>query len=273
MKKKIIINSVLALCIIGLAYSCYMSIWSEIEFDKEKKYREDAVIASLMKIKEAEEEFKKTHGYFCGDIDSLIDWVKNGRAIENIKEEGELTDDQLDSLRKEILPRIESDEELSNEEFFKLAEAEGTRIGLIIRDTSWVNPASFLGINNPDSLKYLPVGKEGSTFQLCTQVKFNMDLGDVIEPEEGDSTAADKAPQKTGDFEILLEVRARLDEYLDGLSAKKIKTLKNELKKRGKNKYELVDNTPDGEEPKESWYGLRIGDVEDEKNRLTGNWE
>ena len=77
-----------------------------------------------------------------------------------------------------------------------LAEAEGTRIGLIIRDTSWVNPASFLGISNPDSLKYLPVGKEGSTFQLRTQVKFNMDLGDVIEPEEGDSTAADKAQQK-----------------------------------------------------------------------------
>lgn len=273
MKKKIIINSVLALCIIGLAYSCYMSIWSEISFDKEKKYREDAVIASLLKIKDAEEEFKKTHGYFCGDIDSLIDWVENGKAIENIKEEGELTDDQLDSLRKEILPKLETEEELSNDEFFKLAEAEGARIGLIVRDTSWISPKVLLGINNADSLKFLPVGKKDATFQLRTQVKFNMDLGDVIEPEEGDTTETDKAPQKTGDFEILLEVRARLDDYLDGLSAKKIKTMKNELKKRGKNKYELYDNTPDGVEPEESWYGLRIGDIEDEKNRLTGNWE
>lgn len=230
MKKKIIFNSILTLCIIGLTYACYTSIWSEIEFDKEKEMREKAVIASLLNIKDAEELYKRSNkGDYCGTIDSLVDWVANGRAIEKIIKEGELTDEQLES---------------------GLTEEEAVQKGIIKRDTVWVAPMDVLNITNADSLKIVPVGREGGVFQLRKKQTYNL---------------------KQEQFELLLEVRASMDDYLDGLDAKKIKTLKAELKKRHKNRGDLMEELPDHTEG--TWYGLRIGDLDDANNKLAGNWD
>ena len=230
MKKKILINSLLSVCIIALVYACYTSIWSEIAFDEEKAKREQVVIASLMNIKSAEELYKKSNkGDYCGTIDSLVDWVKNGRAIDKIIKEGELTDDQLES---------------------GLTEEEAVQKGIIKRDTIWVSPQEYLGISNPDSLKIVPIGKEGGVFQLRKKETYNI---------------------KQEQFDLLLEVRASMDDYLDGLDEKKIRTLKASLKKRGKNRGELMEDFPDHSEG--TWYGLRIGDLEDTNNKLAGNWD
>ena len=97
--KKIIFNSILIVCVLGLVAACFMSIWSDISFGKEKEQREQLVIARLLQLRDAEDEFKKCHaGEFCGTIDSLIDWVKNEKSIDKIIKEGELTDDQLESV-------------------------------------------------------------------------------------------------------------------------------------------------------------------------------
>jgi hypothetical protein len=230
MKKKILINSLLSLCIIGLLYACYVSIWSEISFDEEKGNREQAVIASLLKIKDAEDLYKKSNkGDYSGTIDSLVNWVKNGRAIEKIIKEGELTDDQLEA---------------------GLTEEEAVKQGIIKRDTIWVSPMSLLNITNADSLKLVPVGKEGGEFQLRKKQTYNI---------------------KQEQFELLLEVRASMDDYLFGLDEKKIRSLKSSLKKRGKNRGDLMEELPDHTEG--TWYGLRIGDLDDPNNKLSGNWE
>lgn len=230
MKKKILINCLLALCVVGLTYACYASIWSEIEFDEEKQAREEAVIASLLKIKAAEDLYKKSNkGDYSGTIDSLVAWVKNGRAIEKIIKEGELTDDQLEA---------------------GITEEEGVAKGLIKRDTIWVSPMEVLGITNADSLKLIPVGKDGGAFQLRKKETYNI---------------------KQEQFELLLEVRASMDDYLYGLDQKKIKNLKSSLKKRGKNRGDLMEDLPDHTEG--TWYGLRIGDLDDPNNKLSGNWQ
>jgi hypothetical protein len=55
------------------------------------------------------------------------------------------------------------------------------------------------------------------------------------------------------------------------LSEKKIRLLKQDLKKRGKNRADLfLDNADDFEG---EWYGLRIGDLKDPQNKMSGNWE
>ncbi len=229
MKKKIIINLVLCLCTVGLLYACYRSIWSEIEFDEDKAAREAVVINHLMKIKEAEESYRQTtRGQYLGTIDSLIDWVKNGRAIDKIIKEGELTDEQLEA---------------------GMTEAQAVAEGLIKRDTIWVSPAEYLGIANPDSLRYVPIGREGGLIELRKKETFNL---------------------KSNEFDLLLEVRASLDDYLDGLDAKQIKALKGDLKDRGKNRAPLAEDNADHTEG--TWYGLRIGDLEDTNNKLAGNW-
>lgn len=227
MKKIIVI--LLGICTLGLVYACYMSIYSDIQFDEEKASREKAVIARLIQIREAEESFKKSHGYYCGDIDSLVDYVKNDRAVDKVIKEGELTDDQLEA---------------------GMTEREAVEKGLIKRDTIWVAAAEMLGISNPDSLKLVPVGKEGAVIQLRKAEQYNL---------------------KAEEWVVLVEARAALDDYMYGIAPKRIKNLKSTLKKLGKNKADLFDES--GDDVDGEWYGLRIGDLKDTNNKMAGNWE
>lgn len=247
---KIIVNSILAILTVGLAWACFWSIYSDISFDEQKAEREKAVKERLLQIKDAEELYKKTYGEYVGTLDSLIDFVKNGRAVANIIKEGELSDDQLEA---------------------GLTEKEAVRQGLIRRDTVWTTAGEMLGISNPDSLKYIPVGRkaDGSTEKMIS----TFDKNESVEVKVGEFELRKKAEfnMRTNEFDLLLEVRARLDYYMDGFSEKRIKNLKSELKKVSKNKGELMlDNQDDidGE-----WYGLRIGDLKDTGNKLAGNWD
>ena len=228
MKKKIV-NVLLGICTLGLIYACYMSIYSDIAFDEVKAERELAVRDRLWQIRSAEEQFKMVHGYFCGTIDSLIDFVKNEKAIDHIIKEGELSDDQLES---------------------GLTESEAVRQGLIRRDTVWVSAAEYLGIANPDSMRYVPVGREGGLIQLRKKDAFNL---------------------KANEWENLVEFRASLDDYMYGVDDKRVKNLKSELKKLGKNKADLFEDNADDTDG--DWYGLRVGDLQDPNNKMAGNWE
>lgn len=226
--KKIII-CLLILAAFGLVGACYMSIYTDIAFDKDKSEREKLVIARLLQIRDAEEEFRKGHyGEFCGTIDSLIDFVKSGKAVVKIDE---------DVWTDELAESFES----------KRAAIDA---GKFRSDTVWQSAAEKLGITCPDSLKLVPIGKEGAVFQLRKHEAFNL---------------------KSNEFDKVCEVRASLDDYMYGLSEKKIRLLKQDLKKRNKNRADLfLDNADDfdGE-----WYGLRIGDLKDPQNKMSGNWE
>lgn len=248
--KKIVINSILAICTLGLAYACFASIYSDIAFDEEKAAREKVVIARLIQIRDAEEQYKMTFGDYCGTIDSLIDFVKTGKTVDKIIKDGELTDDQLES---------------------GMTEKEAVRLGLIKRDTVWMTAAEKLGIANPDSMKYVPVGRkaDGSTFKI--QSTFDPSLS--LDVEVGVIELRKKAEfnMKSNEFDMLVEFRARMDDYLDGMDAKKVKNYKASLKKLNRNRAELMlDNEDDMEG---EWYGLRMGDLNDTGNKMAGNWE
>lgn len=227
--KKTIVNVLLIVCALGLVGACFMSIYADISFDEDKAAREKQVITRLLQIREAEDEFRKAHsGEFCGTIDSLVDFVKNGRAVVKIDEDV-WTDDLAMSYE---------------------TKSDAVKAGAFRSDTVWQSAAEKLGIANPDSLKYIPVGRPGATFQLRKHEAFNL---------------------KSNEFDKVCEVRASLDDYLDGLPAKKIKNLKSELKKRSKNRADLFLDNADHTEGE--WYGLRIGDLEDPQNKMSGNWE
>lgn len=249
MNKKII-NGILAVCALGLCYACYISIYSDIAFDEEKAAREKLVIANLTKIRDAEEQYKMTFGEYCGTIDSLIDFIKTGKTVDKIIKEGVLSDDQLEA---------------------GMTEQQAVKQGLITRDTVWVTAAEKLGIDNPDSLKYIPIGykADGTTVEYTStfdpNVKISVPRG-VIELRK-------KAEfnMKSNEFDMLVEFRARMDDYLDGMDAKKIKNLKAGLKKLNRNRAELMlDNEDDMEG---EWFGLRMGDLKDTGNKMAGNWE
>lgn len=248
--KKSVINTILAVCACGLVAACFYSIYSDIAFDNEKTAREKIVIARLMDIRDAEEQYKMTFGEYCGTIDSLIDFVKNGKTVDKIIKEGELTDDQLEA---------------------GMTEKEAVAKGLIKRDTVWVTASEKLGIANPDSMKYVPVGKKADGSFTIVQSTYDPSLRDTV--YQGIIELRKKAQfnLKSNEFDMLVEFRARLDDYMDGMSEKKIKNLKGDLKKRHKNRAELLLDNEDQTEGE--WYGLRIGDLEDTNNKMAGNWE
>ncbi len=238
MNKKSIFNWVLLVIVLALVYVCFLSIYSDIEFDAAKKEREEAVISRLMKIRDAEEKFRASHAnQYCGDIDSLVSWVRDSMAVEKVIKEGELTDDQLEA---------------------GLTESEAVAQGIIRRDTVWVKASEMLGITNADSLKICPVGREGGQIAVRKSLNYN---------------------SKSQEWDQVCEIRANLDDYLDGLDSKKIKNLKSELEKRNKTRDMWIGTKqPDGttawiEDENEQWYGLRMGDLDDSNNKMAGNWE
>ncbi len=248
--KKILINSILLICTLGLGYACYSSIYSDIAFDEEKAAREKAVIDRLMQIRDAEEQYKMTFGQYCGTIDSIIDFVKNGKTVDKIIKDGELTDDQLEA---------------------GMTEKEAVRLGLIKRDTVWMTAAVKLGITNPDSMKYVPVGRKADgTFTVYTS-SFDPAIKDTVYQGVIELRKKAQFNLKSNEFDMLVEFRARLEDYMDGMSEKKINNLKTNLKKLNKNRAELMlDNEDDMEG---EWFGLRIGDLADPSNKMAGNWE
>ena len=248
--KKSIVNGLLVLCTLGLVVACFYSIYNDIAFDEEKAAREKLVIARLMQIRDAEEQYKMTFGEYCGTIDSIIDYVKNGKTVDKIIKEGELTDDQLEA---------------------GMTEREAVAKGIIKRDTVWVTAAAKLGIANPDSMKYVPIGRKADGSFEVKLSKFDPSARDTV--YQGIIELRKKAQfnMKSNEFDMLVEFRARLEDYMDGMSEKKIKNMKADLKKRHKNRAELMLDNEDQTEGE--WYGLRIGDLEDTNNKMAGNWE
>ena len=58
---KTVFNIVLVLCAAALIYICYSSIMGPINFEKAKKEREQAVIARLIDIRKAQQEYRTLH--------------------------------------------------------------------------------------------------------------------------------------------------------------------------------------------------------------------
>lgn len=130
----------------ALAYMCYSSIMTPIEFNETKEAREKEIVARLIDIRKAETEYRNTKGDYTASFDTLLDFMKNEKAKVVLKE-GELTDKQLED---------------------GLTEKEAVKQGLIKRDTTYVPMlvAVFGCENYPiDSLQYIPYSN-GQKFEL-----------------------------------------------------------------------------------------------------------
>jgi len=244
MKKKTIVNVLLGLCTLGLAYACFWSIYEDISFDELKTEREQAVIQRLTQIRDVEEMYKQRFGYYCGDMDSIVLYVKEGKAVRGIVEEGDISDDQM----KDIIQNGGlADEEKGSQRAIRRVAIQK---GYITSDTLWVDVKDSLNIAEPEKLKFCPVGNTEAVIQIKKNYLYNQ-LGDAVD---------------------VVECRINLEDYMKDIpnEAKRIKSVKQDLKKRGKNLPDLNDLTSN-EEGK--WYGLRIGDVLDENNKMAGNWE
>lgn len=207
---KTVFNVLLALCILALIYICYASIMGPINFDKEKKVRDAQVIARLMDIRKAQQEYRNLYkGPYTASFDTLISFVKNEK-LPFVAKEGTLTDKQLeDGLTEKKAMAIINKAKRTN----KWDEVRKNGLENFKRDTLWVAvldtvfPKGF----NADSLRYVPF-TNGAQFSMATK---------------NDTT-------KSGAPLHLLEVKTPYTTYLNGLDKQQIVNLIDIQEKLGK---------------------------------------
>lgn len=207
---KTVINAILALCAIALVYICYGSIMGPINFDKEKAIRDKAIIARLIDIRSAQQEYRLTHeGAYTASFDTLIDFVKTAK-LPFIMKIGSLTDEQLNNgmTEKKAMAIIEKAKKTGN---WNEVEKEG--LTNFRRDTMWVAVMDTIFAKgfNPDSLAYVPYGN-GAKFEMAIR----------------------KDTTKSGAPLNLFQAQVAYDVYLGDLDKQQLVNLKDMQEKLGK---------------------------------------
>ena len=207
---KTVINLVLAACVVALVYICYGSIMGPIDFKDAKTEREKAIIARLIDIRKAQQEYRTMHnGAYTADFDSLIAFVKTAK-LPFIMKVGSLTDDQLNNgmTEKKAMDLINKAKKTGN---WKDVEKEGLQN--FRRDTMWVAVMDTIFTKgfNPDSLAYVPFGN-GSKFEMAIR----------------------KDTTKSGAPLNLFQAQVPYEVYLGDLDAQQLANLKDMQNKLGK---------------------------------------
>lgn len=207
---KTVINLVLAACAISLVYICYGSIMGPINFDETKKAREKEIIARLIDIRKAQQEYRTLHqGAYTDNFDSLIDFVKTAK-LPFIMKVGTLTDDQLNNgmTEKKAMDIINKAKRTN-----KWDEVEKEGLQNFRRDTMWVAVMDTIFAKgfNPDSLPYVPYGN-GAKFELAIR----------------------KDTTKAGAPLNLFQAQVAYDVYLGDLNHQELVNLKDVQTKLGK---------------------------------------
>jgi hypothetical protein len=145
-----VIQILLFIVAIVLAYFIYKGVQDPIDFEKAKDARYEATIERLKEIRKAELAFKNVHGRFTGSWDTLINFVKYD-SVRNVRKVGELTDSMIEE---------------------GLTERKAVELGLLIRDTikESVLDAEFGSSFNADNLKLIPVPDTTAEFMLGATV-------------------------------------------------------------------------------------------------------
>jgi hypothetical protein len=81
-KKYLVIQVVLGIIVVVLAYFLYESIMRPVRFNAAVKVREDVVIAKLIDLRTSEQFFKRQYNRYTSNFDSLITFLKTGEIPE-----------------------------------------------------------------------------------------------------------------------------------------------------------------------------------------------
>lgn len=136
MKKRLIVEVVLAIVIVGLVIMVIRSVMEPVKFKSEKDFRYENTIQRLKDIRDVEIAFKTINRRYTSDFDSLINFAKEGN-LYIVKMVPDPTDT---TFRRSILDTI------------------GT---VPVMDTLFKNRENF----NPENLRYIP-HSEGQIFKL-----------------------------------------------------------------------------------------------------------
>ena len=92
-----VLQIILGIVILVLAYFVYDSIMTPIRFNKAKDFREKKTIARMLQIREAEKAYKDVTQAYTANFDTLISFLKND-SFAITKAIGTIPEELLDSV-------------------------------------------------------------------------------------------------------------------------------------------------------------------------------
>ena len=145
-----VIQSILALAVLLLAYLLFESIQEPIRFNREVKKRETATIQRLKDIRTAEEAYRTKFGIYTENFDTLIHFVRYD-SFPIIKAIGSIPDSLYN---------------------LGVTEKKALEMGIITRDTSYVRVLdSIFSISYYiDSIRYVPYCDTNQFFLGATEL-------------------------------------------------------------------------------------------------------
>ncbi len=232
MKK--LINVVLGIAALAMLFICYRSIADQQDFEAEVKQREIDVKVRLVEIRKAQEAYKEQYKEYCGNWDSLIAFIKEGKLPIVVKQ-GVLTEDQMEKGLTEA--KAAAIVNSGNQ-----AEIAANGLQAFRRDTSWVSLVDSLYPEdyNVDEIRYIP------NSDVVSGEKKEFDLIAVWIKTKSDAIIP------------VMECGATFDSYLQGDSKLWGREIANRTEEA-----ELQGNYP----------GLKIGEAGLNWNNNAGNWE
>lgn len=108
MKKqtRIIIQVLLGIISVVLAFLLFESIMAPVRFNKEKKIREEVVVQRLKDIRTVQMAHKSSFGRYIANIDSLVLFLESGQ-LPMVKKIGNVPDSltEIQALKLKIISR------------------------------------------------------------------------------------------------------------------------------------------------------------------------
>jgi len=130
-------------------YYNYKSVKMDLDFTARKEIIKTEVKQRLIDIRDAQVEFRLVYNRYAKSMDELKTFIRDGKAM-NITKEGSIPDyirdEWVDSLRA-------WDPEKYKDRPEKLTEAEGVRLGIIKRDTTYEPVINKIFLNEKKASK------------------------------------------------------------------------------------------------------------------------
>lgn len=146
-----VLQIVLAIAAIALAYLLYESIMEPIRFEQERAKRYSAVIERLKDIRKAQVAYKDVYNRYTGSFDTLVEFIKTD-SMPLVKAMGTIPEEFIDSLKSRTK-----------------AEQLALKMGLISRDTIRINIKDTLFGKEyiAERIQYIPF-TNNQKFELAT---------------------------------------------------------------------------------------------------------
>ena len=200
MKGKTIIQIVLGVVIVALAFLLYSSIMKPVRFENEYNKRRDACAEKLKAIRTLEEAYKVTYGSYTGSFDTLINRLMNEDSMKTV-------------VKVTNYDKIPADVDIN-----EVPEKEAVEKGYVSRQEMYINPIAKLR----EDKKLPTVDATGHTVQMTDEQIVNLRYVPYPKGEKNEFDLKAGMIDKSGFMVPVFECKVPLSQLLSDMDNQQV---------------------------------------------------